>query len=137
LKGVVGTTWAPAGQTPLVEHCCKWHKLSTIGGITLAGEVFTQTYSHSICTEQVIAFLGYLAERLPGKLLVIWDGASIHRAKLSRDYLASDNGKRLTLLSLPPYAPECNPIEWLWAWVKKSFLGYLNSSGFSLRYTKV
>ncbi len=125
LKGVIGTTWAPVGQTPEVLHCCKWEKLSTIGGITYNGRVLEQTYPHSICKEQVVAFLSYLARSIPGKLLVVWDGAPIHRAKLVKDYLENEHGKRVTLLSLPPYAPECNPIEWLWAWVKKSFFANL------------
>lgn len=115
LKGVVGTTWAAAGETPKVHHCCKWDKLSTIGGITCDGQVFTQTYPRSIRKAQVVAFLGHLAHGLPGKLLVIWDGAPIHRAGAIKNYLTSKEGQRITLLSLPPYAPECNPIEWLWA----------------------
>lgn len=134
LKGVVGTTWAPAGQTPEVAqgalrsgYCCKWDKLSTVGGITCDGQVFEQTYTHSIRSQQVVSFLHYLVEHLPGKLLVIWDGAPIHRAKAVQEYLASEQGKRVSLLSLPPYAPECNPIEWLWAWVKKSFFANLSA----------
>jgi transposase len=125
LKGVVGTTWAPAGETPKVSQCCQWQKLSTIGGISYQGEVFEQSYSHSIRKEQVVAFLDHLAESIAGKLLVIWDGAPIHRAKFIQDYLDSEQGRRITLLALPPYAPECNPIEWLWAWIKRSFFANL------------
>lgn len=125
LKGVVGTTWAPAGETPEVKHRCKWDKLSTIGGISFDGQLLCQTYSHSIRKEQVVAFLSHLARSIPGNLLIIWDGAPIHRAGAVKDYLASEEGARITLLSLPPYAPECNPIEWLWAWVKKSFFANL------------
>ena len=69
LKGVVGTTWAPSGQTPEVVHCCQWDKLSTIGGITRDGQVFEQTYPHSIRKEQVVAFLDHITEHLSGKLL--------------------------------------------------------------------
>lgn len=127
LKGVVGTTWAPAGQTPEVSHCCKWNKLSTIGGISHDGRVFSHSYAHSICKEQLVAFLEQLAKQLSGKLLVIWDGASIHRAHVVKEYRQSQEGSRITLLNLPPYAPECNPIEWLWAWVKKSFFANLGA----------
>lgn len=127
LKGVVSKTWAPAGETPSVPHCCKWKNLSSIGGITLQGDIFSQTYEHSIRNEQVIAFLKHMAKQVQGKLLVIWDGASIHRAHAVKNYLASDEGQRITVLSLPPYAPECNPIEWLWAWVKRNFLANLGA----------
>lgn len=122
---MVETTWAPAGETPEVAHCCKWDKLSTIGGITVDGQVLCQSYPHSICKEQIVAFLALLAQQISGNLLVIWDGAPIHRAGAVKEYLASAEGARITLLSLPPYAPECNSIEWLWAWVKKSFFANL------------
>jgi len=125
LKGVVGRTWAPTSQTPEVAHCCKWDKLSTIGGISFDGQVLTQTYPYSIRKEQVVAFLNHLARSISGNLLVIWDGAPIHRAKVVKDYLANKESRRISLLSLPPYAPECNPVEWLWAWVKKSFFANL------------
>jgi transposase len=105
-------------------HCCRWDKLSTVGGICFDGQVFTQTYPHSIRKGQVVAFLGHLARSIPGNLLVIWDGAApIHRARAVRDYLASEKGRRMTLFSLPPYVPECNPIEWLWARLGTPCLG--------------
>jgi transposase len=44
---------------------------------------------------------------------------------LVKSYLQSDEGKRFTIIPLPPYAPECNPIEWLWAGVKKNHLANL------------
>ena len=125
LKGVVGTTWSPKGQTPTVQHCCNWKKLSTIGAITPNGQIIEQTYEHSICSEQVIAFLRHLTQSVPGKLLVIWDGAAIHRAKAVKAYLTSEAGQPISVLSLPAYAPECNPIEWLWAWLKKNCLANL------------
>ena len=125
LKGVVGTSWAPKGQTPRVEHCCKWEKLSCIGGITPEGEVIEQRYKHSIKSAEIVTFLRHLAQTLQGKLLVFWDNASIHRSCLVKAYLDSDEGQRFTIQPLPPYAPECNPIEWLWAWVKKNHLANL------------
>jgi putative transposase len=125
LKGVVGTTWAPKGQTPTVQHCCKWEKLSCIGAISLEGQLLEQSYEHTITGVQVQDFLQKLAKGVEGKLLVFWDNAPIHRSRLVKTYLESDEGKRFTIVPLPPYAPECNPIEWLWAWVKKNHLANL------------
>jgi transposase len=45
--------------------------------------------------------------------LVIWDGATTHRSKIVRDFVAEQND-RLTLERLPGYAPELNPVEYLW-----------------------
>ena len=58
-----------------------------------------------------------LQQHIPGKLLVIWDGWPAHRSKVVADYLASTRG-RVWVERLPGYAPELNPIEYLWGCAK-------------------
>jgi hypothetical protein len=58
--------------------------LSAIGGITPEGRIFMQVQEHAYRAEEVVAFLRLLLRKIPGKLLVIWDGASIHRAKVRK-----------------------------------------------------
>jgi transposase len=49
----------------------------------------------------------------PGvQALLVWDGAGYHR---SNQLVVPDN---VTLLSLPAYSPELNPIENLWHYLK-------------------
>ncbi len=60
----------------------------------------------------VVRFLQHLLRHIPGKLLVIWDGAPIHRAQVVRDFLAAGGAARIRLEQLPAYAPELNPDEW-------------------------
>jgi transposase len=55
---------------------------------------------------------------IPGLLLGIWDGSPTHRAHLVKDYLASGATKRLNLERFPGYAPELNPTEWVWSYLK-------------------
>ena len=52
--------------------------------------------------------------KISGKLLVIWVGSPIHRAKESKEFLAAGAAKRLHLERLPGYAPELNPQEGVW-----------------------
>jgi len=67
---------------------------------------------------QVIEFIGHLQRHLPGRrLLLLWDGASIHRSKLVQDYLSSTKGQVMAE-RLPAYAPEINPVEYMWAHLK-------------------
>jgi hypothetical protein len=40
--------------------------------------------------EDVVRFLRHALCRVPGKLLVIWDGSPIHRGQAVRDFLSSD-----------------------------------------------
>lgn len=58
-------------------------------------------------------FLSHLMRHVPGKLLVIWDGLRCHRSRLVRDFVTESEG-RLQIEFLPAYAPELNPVEYIW-----------------------
>jgi transposase len=47
-----------------------------------------------------------------GRVFLILDGSSVHKAKIVKDFVAATNG-RLELFFLPPYSPELNPDEWV------------------------
>ena len=115
-KPAAKSTWAPEGQTPVLELNFNWKKLSVIGGITIKSLYF-QLHEDSVKAPEVVAFLGHLQQHIPGKLLVIWDGLPAHRAKVVADYLASTKD-RVWVERLPGYAPELNPIEYLWGYAK-------------------
>jgi len=53
-----------------------------------------------------------------GKVLVIWDGAPIHRSRAVREYLSGEARGRVHLERLPGYAPEVNPEEGVWQLLK-------------------
>jgi transposase len=72
----------------------------------------------AIKSPQVIAFLQELHRQIPGKLLLLWDGAPIHRSKLVSTYVQAQSAW-LHLERLPAYAPELNPVEYLWGYWKK------------------
>jgi transposase len=101
----------------VLEFDFNWKKLSVIGGITVLNFYF-KFYPGTIKSPQVVEFLKHLQQQLPGKLLLIWDGAMIHRSRLVRDYLESLQG-RLYAAALPAYAPELNPIEYAWGYFKQ------------------
>lgn len=66
----------------------------------------------------VVQFLQHLLRQLRGKLLVLWDGAPIHRAQAVKDCLAQGAAARLQLEQLPGYAPDLNPDEGIWHYLK-------------------
>lgn len=115
-KPAAKRTWSPRGETPILELNFNWKKLSVIGGITIKSLYF-QLHEDSVKAPEVIAFLGHLQQHIPGKLLVVWDGLPAHRSKLVADYLATTEG-RVWVERLPGYAPELNPIEYLWGYTK-------------------
>ncbi len=83
------------------------------------GRLLVQVRDRAFCGRSVIGFLLHLLRHLKGKLLVIWDGASIHRSKAVQAFLASPAARRLKVERLPGYAPELNPVEAVWQYLKR------------------
>ncbi len=67
----------------------------------------------------VVGFLRVLLRRIPGKVLVIWDGSPIHKGRAVKDFLKRGAAKRLRLERLPGYAPDLNPDEGIWSYLKR------------------
>lgn len=118
LLPIVVRTYAPRGCTPILKEYLSYDHLSTIGAVTPTGRLFLKTYAHSITSREVVAFLKQLQRLIPGLLLVIWDGSPTHRSKVIKEYLCSGAAKRIHLERLPGYAPELNPTEWVWSYLK-------------------
>jgi len=116
-------TWAPRGQTPVLQETFNWTKLSVIAGLSHL-QFYFRIYEGSIRGPQAADFLQKLLQHIPGKLLVIWDGAAIHRSAPVKELLAKTNG-RLWLARLPAYAPELNPVEYLWGHLKEKEIANL------------
>ena len=101
----------------MLRETFNWEKLSVIAGLTLHRFYF-RIYEGSINGERAAEFLRALRRHLRGRLLIIWDGAAIHRSKPVKAVLTESRG-RLWLERLPAYAPELNPVEYLWAHLKE------------------
>lgn len=112
-------TYAPVGQTPILTVPLTRDHLSAMGGLTLSGRLFMQVQDHSYKGRDVVRFLQLLLRKIPGKLLVIWDGAPIHRGHVVKDFLSAGGAKRIHLERLPGYAPELNPQEGVWNLLKR------------------
>ncbi len=117
LPGVV-RTYAPRGETPILHALLTHEHLSAISGLTLDGRLLIQIRERAFRGPAVVAFLCHLLRYIPGKLLVIWDGAPIHRAQPVKEFLAQGAAARLQLEQLPGYAPELNPDEGIWNYLK-------------------
>jgi len=116
------STWAPRGHTPVLRHLLTRDHLSLIGGVTRDGRLVVHQQRPAINSAGATAFLDRLHAAIPGKLRVIWDGASIHRSQVIRQYLADGAARWLRLEALPGYAPELNPAEGVWQSLKQTEL---------------
>lgn len=109
-------TWAPRGETPVLQHHFSWKQLAAIGGVSWYN-IYFKLYAGTIKQEQVVDFLRHLLKLLKGNVLVVWDGLRSHKGKLVKQFVKSKKG-RLEIAFLPAYAPELNPVEYLWGYWK-------------------
>lgn len=64
----------------------------------------------------MLDFLRELLRHLRGPIVLVWDRLPVHRAAGVRRFAAKH--PRLRIEYLPPYAPELNPVEYAWSWLK-------------------
>lgn len=112
-------TWAPRRHTPVLRAPLSHDHLAAISGITLDGRLCFQLREQAFTAAGVVGFLRVLLRKLPGKLLIIWDGAPIHKGQPIQDFLKRGAAKRLHLERLPGYAPDLNPDEGIWNYLKR------------------
>ena len=117
LAGMV-RTYAPCGETPVVKTLLNRDHLSVMSGVTPAGQLVTLTRPHALRGVESVAFLRHLYGYFGSKLLVIWDGASIHRSDEVKDFLTDGWAKYIHLERFPAYAPELNPDKGVWQHLK-------------------
>jgi transposase len=116
-KCPVTRTWAPVGQTPIIQQSFTWKQMSAIAGLSW-WRFYFRFFEGAIKSEQLIEFLKALKQQIGKPLLIVWDGVRTHKSKLVRKWLDEQEG-RVAIAFLPPYAPELNPVEAIWAYLKK------------------
>jgi transposase len=123
LNPLVRRTWAPRGRTPVLT-CFGRHrdKVSTVAAISTAphrrrlGLYWSTDPKHYIDGAAVVGFLRGLLRHLRGKVIVVWDGGGNHKGPAIRELLS--RFPRLHLERLPAYAPDLNPVEMIWSYLK-------------------
>jgi hypothetical protein len=123
LNPLVRRTWAPRGETPALRSWGRHRdKVSVVAALSVSprrqrlGLYFHADPRNYITAETVVSFLRMVLRRLRGRVIVVWDGGSSHKGPLIRDLLS--RSPRLHLERLPAYAPELNPVELLWSYLK-------------------
>jgi len=115
---VLGRTWAPKGKTPKVMVTGKRGGFCVTSAISPAGKLIFRIEKGKVKAVQHIEFLRQIMKQHPHrKIIVIEDSAPVHKAK-KVDKFVEQNKKRLAIYRLPSYAPELNPTEHVWAYLK-------------------
>lgn len=90
-------TYAPCGVTPVLRVYLTRDHLSTMGAITMAGDLLTLTRATTITSVESTRFLKHLQRQLGPRLLVIWDGSPIHRGAPVKEFLADGGAPKVHL----------------------------------------
>jgi transposase len=113
----LGRTYGLKGQTPVVQTSGQRQSLNVISAVNARGEFWAATYTGKFNAEAFVVFLQNFMQCWAGKVLLVVDGHPAHKAKLVKSYVQSLKG-RLELHFLPPYAPDLNPDEFVWSYMK-------------------
>jgi transposase len=123
LNPLVRRTWARKGKTPVLRTFGRHrHKVSVVAALSVApgrrriGLYFQADAKHAIGAPAIVAFLREMLGHLRGRVIVLWDGGTNHKGPLIRDLLA--RYPRLQLEPMPAYAPQLNPVEFIWSYLK-------------------
>jgi len=66
---------------------------------------------------EVAEFISGAVQGLPGPVIALWDGGSMHKGEPIRALLEQSQ-RRLEIEPLPAQAPTLMPVEFLWRWLK-------------------
>jgi transposase len=111
-------TYAPMGQTPILREWCTRDHLSAISAISPEGKLYFHSQDRAFNSDDVVAFLEHLLREVSDRMVIIWDGAPIHRSQTIKEFLTNGAAQHIHLERLPAYAPELNPDEGLWQQLK-------------------
>ena len=117
--GSLSYTWAPVGEQPTVKTTGKRKGYKVFGLIEFfSGRLFYQAIEGRFNSESYIAFLETVLKQTTQPLFLVQDGARYHVSKQTRQFFKT-HVQRLTVVQLPSYSPDYNPIEFLWRALKK------------------
>jgi transposase len=123
LTPLVRRSLAPKGETPTLEHQGRHRdKVSLIAALTISpkgrhrGFYFSTLIKDHFESFATAWFVRELLKHLRGPVILVWDRGNNHRGPAIRELQA--NFPRLILEDLPPYAPDLNPVEQVWSFLK-------------------
>ena len=123
---LVRRTWARRGHTPVLRQRGRSRrKVSVIGALVISPRrrrvraYFGLLPDANFDGESILAFLLQLRRALRVPIALIWDRLGAHIGAPVAAWLVRHR-HRVRAHLLPPYAPELNPVELIWAHAKSN-----------------
>jgi len=116
-QGTTTNVWAQQGSRPTAVRQTEYEYLWVLGAVCPETGHAEGLLSPQLNTKIVNEFLAQFARTIPNDehAVMLWDGAGFHASKQLR---VPEN---VTVVTLPAYSPELNPIENLWHYLKSHF----------------
>ncbi len=113
-KGTITRVWARRSSRPRAVRQTGFTSLYVLAAVCAATGAMSAVIMPTLNTEVVNLFLEQFARELPAGVhaVLIWDGAGFHTGE---DVVVPSN---VSLIQLPPYSPELNPVENLWHYLR-------------------
>ena len=115
----LGRTYGLKGHTPVVASSGQRQSINVISAVNASGAFWAATYTGKLDAESFVIFLRNFMKGRRTKVFLVVDGHPAHKAKVVKDYVAETKGG-LELYFLPPYAPDLNPDEFVWNYMKST-----------------
>lgn len=109
----LGRTWAPRGQTPVVQTSGQRQSVNAISAINAGGGFWYRTYLGTLNATRFVEFLKAFLRGRKRPVFLVLDRHPAHIAKIVAKFIREKKG-RVELHFLPGYAPDLNPDEFVW-----------------------
>src|SRR4051794_20252007 len=113
-KGTITRVWARKGSRPRAVRQLRYTSLYVLVAVCMGTGMTSALIMPNLNAEVLNLFLERMSRELPAGVhaVLIWDGAGYHT---SQDLVVPSN---ISLILLPPYSPELNPVENLWHYIR-------------------
>lgn len=124
-----GYKWIPKGGNNIIFDGGRLSSLNLLICLSHTGFKFHEIIKTNMNSFILIDFINKLIDEISlnddlyerykkGKIVLIYDNASMHR---SREFLKFVRTTKLNILSIPPYKPFLNIVEYVFSFMKRSF----------------
>lgn len=117
-QGTLTRCWAPTGSRPTALQQTEYEWIYVFGAVNPLTGMSSALLAPTVNTDYMNHHLRFISEQVSADVhvVLVMDQAGWHVAKALQ---MPDN---ISLLYLPAYSPELNPIERLWAFLKSHYL---------------
>ncbi|WP_434060627.1 IS630 family transposase [Streptomyces yunnanensis] len=126
-----GRTWGRRGRTPVVTVSGRRSGQLSVAGLIAMRPGSRTRLCHRLRTHPAgksarrsmgerdfIALIDGVHQLVKAPIVLVWDRLNTHVSRAMGELIAERDW--LTVFLLPAYSPDLNPVEWVWAHVKRS-----------------